>query len=623
MADKSIPGCSNNVLDVNLSDLTFSIIKIDPADRQRYLGAKGLALKLLYDRMQPGIDPLSPDNILALMMGPYLGTGAPCSGRFAAVTKSPLTGIFTSSSCGGPFGMSLKTAGYDGLLVRGKASEPIIIRIDDQGVRFESAGELWGKTTSDAQAELNLPKKAAELVIGPAGEHCVWFANVRSGNRYIGRGGVGAVMGSKRVKAIVAQGGVYKIEPADGETFQKIKRRAVNEINRNDFTSNEYRKYGTLANVKFCNENGIMPVQNFQAGSDPRAQYISGEAYAETYKTLPKTCHPCSILCGHKGKRTDGSELKIPEYESAILLGPNLGVFDRERIVGWNDLCNDMGLDTISTGGTLGWAMEAGERGLLKTDVSFGQPNGISETITALAHRQGIGDDLANGSRWLSKKYGGEAFAMQVKGLELAAYDPRGSWGQGLSYAVANRGGCHLSATSFAIEVFVPYLNRHSTQAKARVVQFFENLYDAVNSLQTCQFTGYAHVTETPIPKYTPLPIMQFAMRLMPALALQFIDIGIYSQYFKAITGIKMTPRQFMRAGARIHNLERYMNTREGISRVDDTLPGRILNEGRSDDPSKRTVPLDKMLDQYYAIRGWDKNGIPTARTLDRLGIKV
>jgi len=620
---QEIIGPSNRVLDVNLSDRTHRIVSITDADLRWFIGGKGLALKLFSERVAPGIDPLSPENLLIFMMGVMLGTGAPCSGRFAAVTKSPLTGIMLASSCGGPFGMALKTAGYDGLIIGGRAAAPVWLRIDAQAIAFEDAADLWGCDTWETQARILVGKKAGALAIGPAGEHRVLFANVASGHRFLGRGGMGAVMGSKNLKAVAAFGGQYQIRPRDAAGFERIKARAGAQVDANAFTGHAYRQFGTSANVNLCNRGGILPVLNFREGRHDRADEVSGETMQRKYNTRPSTCLPCKILCGHKGTYGDGAVHQIPEYETVSLLGPNLGIFDTDRITEWNDLCGRLALDTISTGATLAWAMEAGEKGLRAPDLTFGLPEGVAATMHAIAHRQPPGDDLADGTRRLAARFGGADFAIQIKGLDMAGYDPRGAWGQGLAYAVANRGACHLSATTFALEVFLGFLNPFTTRAKAHFVMFFENLFAAVNSLNVCQFTAFAYVLEEPIVKYTPKWLLRLNMQYLPRLAQRLIFIPSLTGMFNSVTGLGLSQTQFLEAGARVHTLERLLNTREGISRKDDTLPPRFLREGRGCDPRRRTVPLEAMLDDYYRQRGYDNRGVPTPQTLKRLGLAI
>lgn len=619
----TIIGTSNRVMEVNLTDRSSGMFQITEQDRRMYLGGKGLGLKFFAERVRTGIDPLAPENLLVFMTGVMMGTGAPCSGRFAAITKSPLTGIMLSSSCGGPFGMALKTAGYDGLIIRGKSEHPILFRIDANGVRFEDAVALWGLDTLETGKRLDPGKHDGALIIGPAGENQVLYANIASGHRFLGRGGMGAVMGSKNLKAVVVHGGAFQIIPVDPAAFDKVKKKATRQINANHFTGTAYRHYGTGSHVNLSNRGGILPVNNFRDGRHEMASAVSGEEMQKRYNTRHSTCRPCSILCGHKGTTPDGSIHQIPEYETISLLGTNLGIFDTDRIIEWNDLCGRLGIDTITTGATLALTMEAGEKGLLTTSLKFGSPHHISDTIRSIAYCQGQGNELADGTRRLSEKYGGKDFAIHVKGLEFPGYDPRGSWGQGLSYAVANRGACHLSAVMFSVEVYMGFLNPHTSRAKAGFVRFFESLFAAINSLHACQFTSYAHVLEEPVIKYMPRPILRFTMQYLTGLATRLIFFPVLTEMYSSVTGIRLSQSDFMKAGDRIHTLERLMNTREGLSRKDDTLPARFLSEGRACDASKRTVPLDTMLDDYYRVRGFDSNGIPKPETLRKLGIRI
>ncbi|MEJ2283040.1 MAG: aldehyde ferredoxin oxidoreductase family protein [Desulfobacterales bacterium] len=591
---KKIVGTSNRVLEVDLSSAQVREFQVTDHERQLYLGAKGLGLKLLFERMQPGINPLGENNYLAFMMGVLMGTGAPCSGRFAAATKSPLTGIMLTSSCGGPFGMAYKTAGYDGLLITGKSDKPIYLEIDASGVKFQDAAHLWGLDTMETQKALAGDRKSGVLAIGPAGENRVRYANIASGHRFLGRGGMGAVMGAKNLKAIVAHGGTYRILPSQAEKFKAVCKKATRYIQNNKYTGDLYRNYGTNANTRPCNEAGLIPINNFRRGSDARAEDVSGQTMQAKYNTSFDTCKPCNILCGHKGTYPDGSEQHIPEYESVHLLGPNLGIFDTDQITAFNDICGRMGLDTISAG-----------------------------ALSSIAHRRDQGDEFAHGTRWLSQKYGGQEFAINVKGLEMAAYDPRGSWGQGLAYAVANRGACHLSAYFIALEIYFKYLNPYKTHAKAEFTRLFEDAFCGINSLQTCEFTAYAYTGESPLTRYSPNPVLAVMMQYLPKVTTKLVDFSIYADLFEAVSGIPMSTAGFLAAGERIHVLERHMNCREGISRKDDTLPDRFLKEHREEDLHKRTVPLGKMLDKYYKLRGYDTNGIPTVDTLKRLGIEI
>lgn len=618
---EKIDGCTNRLLEVDLTTESITITTISNEMRRLYLGAKGLGLKLLYDRMTPGTDPLGPDNYLAFMPGVLLGTGAPCSGRFAALTKSPLTNIMVSSSCGGPFGMAFKTAGWDGLIITGKAKSPVYLDITDKGVEFKPAEDLWGKEIPQVQTVLDI-KKSKSIVIGPAGENLVRFANLASGHRFLGRGGIGAVMGSKNLKAIVSTGGAFRIKPRDPVKFKKLVKTSTRYINQNPLSTVNYRNFGTASNVKPCNKAGLLPVNNFKDGSHENAPRVYGETMAADHETSHHTCKPCTIQCGHKGQ-FGGETLSAPEYETIGLLGTSLGIFDLERIAQWNQLCGRLGLDTISAGGTLAWVMEATEKGLVKTNLAFGCPDGVEKALEDMAHARDFGKEMARGSRYLAEKYRGQEFAIHIKGLEMAAYDPRGSFGQGLSYAVANRGGCHLSAYLVAQEIYLDLLKPDSAFGKARWVKFFEDLTCCINSLQTCQFTMFAFLLEPPLSKFTPKPLLAALMQYLPVLAIQLIDVSLYQGLWNAVTGIELSKKEFLRAGERIHVLERLMNTREGIDASDDVLPLRLLISGRESDPENRVVPLGKMKSAYYRHRGYDENGIPLDSLLEKLGIRA
>lgn len=622
---QEIVGTSNRVLEVDLTTCSFKIFHITDEDRRMYMGGKGIGLKLLYDRLVPGVDPLGPDNIFVFATGVFMGTGAPCSGRFEAVAKSPLTGVMASSSCGGPFGMALKTSGWDAMVISGKADFPVFLKVNSDGVEFVPADDLWGTGTEDAEKAL-LKYGTGAVVIGPAGENQVRFANIRSGHRFLGRGGLGAVLGSKNLKGVVAQGKEYKIVAADKKRFFKASRLLLKYIQRNAVTAGSFRDYGTNANLNTGNTAGILPVRNFTGGSHGAARHLSGEAMAQRFDTKHDTCKPCAILCGHRGT-IKGEKRHIPEYETMTLLGSNLEIFDPELVSDFNELCSYYGMDTISTGGTLAWAMEAGEKGLLKTDLKFGSAEGIAEMIADIALCRGLGSDLALGSAAASRKYGGQDFAIQVKGMELPGYDPRGSVGQGLSYATANRGGCHLSSYMVGLEVMLGMADPGAVRWKPYMVKFMEDVFCAINCLHICLFTSFAVFLEPPLIRFSPNFVIKLLNQNFSRLALNLMDVSLYPELWHAVVGSRYVPylgmREFYKAGERVHVLERYMNTREGISKKDDTLPLRLLSEGRTCDAAQNTVPLEAMLKKYYRLRGYDENGVPKRQTLEGLGIEV
>ncbi len=624
---RDIVGEPRRFLEVDLGRRSGSIFIPSDRDFADYLGGKGLALKLIADRFSEragrdwrAIDPLGPDNILAFATGVFIGTGAPCSARFAGASKSPLTGIMTTCSCGGPFGMALRTAGFDGLLVSGRAERPTVLRIDERGATFEDADDLWGMETGAAQARLASDPADGALVIGPAGENGVLYANIRSGNRYLGRGGMGAVMGAKNLKAVVARGKSCRVVPADQERFARLNKKAKEHIVRNSFVR-EYKAYGTNYNVNFGVDAGFAPVRNFRDRTDERCRNLSGQAMAERYATKHSVCVPCSVLCGHKGVYPDGRERHIPEYETIGLWGGNIMNFDPDPVGDWNDRMNELGMDTISAGGTVAWAMEASEKGIRPSELAFGKIDNIARTIDDIAFLRGEGAELALGSKRLAERHGGLEFAAQVKGMEMAAYDPRAAWGQGLNYAVANRGGCHLSAYPIALESMFKFIPPYTTRSKAEWVDFMEDFYAAVNSAQTCQFSSFGYLLEPFVAKYTPKPFLKLAMTFMPRVAQALLDWSVLSGLVSAITGRRVTPGDFKRIGRRVHVLERCMNMRMGAESHDDTLPARFLDEADTAHRVRSVVPVAKLVRKYYRAKKYDRHGRPTPALLRSLGI--
>jgi len=607
---------NNRVLSVDLTTGETNDIVISRKERLHYLGGKGLAVKLLYDHIRPGIDPLSEDNILVFMTGPTAGTASPAGNRFAVVGKSPLTGIFGSSLAGGKFGRSLKQAGYDGALIRGAASSPVTLHIEDGVVSLRDAGRYWGMDTYEFQEE----RKADGdwVVIGPAGENRVRYAVIASDRRVAGRCGLGAVMGAKNLKGIAARGD-RKFAPQDPTLFEKALKIARKKVHSHDNTGNRLRKLGTPQNVRVYGETAIMPVRNYSRVRFEDMESLTAEVIAKEHFTKNHGCPGCPIQCGRMGD-FNGKNLVSPEYETIAMMGSNLMIGDITRIAEWNDALNRLGLDSISTGSTIGFAMELTERGLLDAGLSFGDARNIAPLLEDIAHRRGLGDELAEGVRRLSEKYGGSEFAIHVKGLELAAYDPRGCSGQGLGYATANSGATHLSGSTHAIEV-ESYLSPHGTRGKAHFVRFMQDVTDAVNSSIFCIQTEYPFLEENPAYKYTPMPVLSFIMRNFPAVAVATSDLSDYAGLMSGLLGERIGQKDFYRAGERTFTLDRFMNTREGIDRRHDTLPQRILSEART--PGEHPVELDEMLAQYYRLRGWDEDGRPTPGLLSRLDIEV
>lgn len=616
-----IKAFNNKVLDIDLTTQNINTLEISPVDRRKYIGGKGLALKLLFDHIKPKIDPLSSDNILVMMSGPTAGTPSPAGGRFVVMCKSPLTGIFGASYVGGKFGISLKKSGYDGIMIRGKSEKPVTISIDNGDVAINDASDSWGMDTFDFQESRK--DEGDWVVIGPAGENLVRFAVIASDKRVAGRCGMGAVMGSKNLKGIVAKGN-RKVVVVDPARFQKALTIARKKVRAHDNSGRRLRELGTAQNVRAYGSAAIMPVRNFTKSRFEKWEDLSAEKIRDHHKIKNHGCPGCPMQCGRIGK-FNNKELVSPEYETLALMGSNLMLGDLNEIAQWNDKLNRLGLDSISTGGAIGFAMELTEKGMLESDLKFGESHNIGKTIEDIAYRRGFGNDLAEGVKRLSEKYGGEDFANHVKGLEMAGYDPRGCTGQGLGYATANCGATHLSGATHAVETDPlgggekSYLSPHGTKAKAHFVVFLQNLMEMTNSAIFCLQTQFPFLEENPAYKYTPKPILRFVMRNLPAFAIATTDISDYSRLMSGLMGYKIGRKELYKVGERIFNLERTMNCREGISRKDDTLPRRMLTEVTEE--GWAPVELDKMLTQYYRLRKWDENGQPKAEILEKLDI--
>ena len=621
-------GYMGRSLDIDLSKGEVSELRISEEDQRLYLGGKGIGARLLYDHTRAGVDPFDPEMVIVFSTGPVTGTSAPQSNRFVVTTRSPLTGAIVTSTCGGNFATKLKKAGYDHVLVRGRAEAPVYIEITEEGARILDAGDLWGKGAVETQ-EL-LPAGFGKAVIGPAGENRVRYAAVVSEERVAGRGGCGAVMGAKNLKAVIANGKL-KVEIADPEGYKALQKEATKFLRGHPMTGGILPRLGTAGLVNTTSGRNILPVRNFQAGSDLRAMDISGEEIEARHLKKRVGCTSCPIICG-RGIEMDGKLTKGPEYETLGLMGSNLGAFDLGRIFEWNRLCDDLGLDTISAGGAIGFATELTERGLLESDLSFDSHDGISQLLDDIAHRRGLGDELADGVKRLSEKYGGGDFAMHVKGLELPAYDPRGCYGQGLEYATTNRGGCHVQGATMYLEATGPLsVDPLSTRAKPELVTLQQNLVAAVSSSVFCVFSTYALI---PALAFSLEPqgfgykaVTGALLRAGPLLRIMLrnkapVAVMFYEKFLTTIFGRKVTMGDFAEIGERVFNLERVYNLREGLTAADDTLPRRMLEEPTFSD-QKRGVPLGEMLPRYYKVRGWDERGVPKPATLTRLGIRT
>lgn len=587
-------GWSGKVLEI---DLTAGTVKTTPLDMEMaklFLGGRGLGARLLYDLVGAEVDPLSPENVLIIANGPLTATGYQTSNRFSVTTKSPLTGTALDANSGGFWGMQFKKTGYDVLILKGKSAKPVWIEIKGSDVSLHDAAALWGKRVLEVTKLLGQNNNRRNvLCIGPAGETLSRIAAIMNdGERAAARGGVGAVMGSKNLKAIVVEGS-EKAEVTDSDQFKFMLYETKKLLAANPVTSQALPEFGTSVMMNIVNTIGALPTRNFQQSQFEGAEEISGESLTEKYLVKNASCWACPIGCTRISK-TDKVEGEGPEFETSWSFGASCGVNDLAAIIEANHLCNDLGFDTISAGATIACAMELAEKGMLDSPLRFGRADLLASTLEDMASRRDLGADLAEGSLRLARKYGHPELSMSAKGLELPAYDPRGMQGQGLLFATSNRGGCHMRGNMLGLEVLgLPKLiDRFQVQGKSSFVALHQNSSAAVDSLVLCKFTG----------------------------------IGVAEEYFArvltAVTGIPYSTGDLIKAGERIWNLERLINLRYGLTSADDTLPPRLLTEAVAEGPSKGwVVQLEPMLKEYYRTRGWDENGVPKKKKLEELSL--
>lgn len=601
----------------------------------KYIGGKSLGSRLLFELLSPGVDPLSPDNIIIINTSPMSGTGAASTSRFNISFKNVLTGGIASSNCGGMFGVKLKAAGYDGIILKGEASCPSYIEIADGDVSIKSAEHLWGMDTEKVQEQFE--PHWGKLVIGPAGENGVRYASAVSGERVAGRCGAGAVLGVKKIKAIIAFG-TKKVDIYDKKKFDDYNKKYINLLRNHPVTGDTLPKYGSAGFLKNTDSSHSLPTKNFQMGQFEHAAKISGETMADTVLTRNSGCTSCPVRCERR-VMVHGKEVKGPEYETLGILGANILNGDLELINEINYLADIYGMDTISLGGTLAFAMELKEKNMADFGLNFGSKEGILEAIHDIAYGLGAAKELGLGTKLLAEKYGGEDFAIHSKGLELAAYEPRTSVGMGLGYATSNRGGCHLNGGYLAlVETILLSVDPQTPKGKAELTVLFQNLIEAISISGYCLFTAMA-VIPGPLVKLGPAnPVSKFVAKflisarsflgaiwkLIPGLLpFNFLYLLPYSKSIKLATGMPMTSGKFLQMGERGFNIERLFNLREGFTTEDDELCRRLTEVPQDPKRPDTIVPLDKMLPQYYKVRGWDENGVPTRKKLKQLGINL
>ena len=628
-------GYTGKTLDIDLTTGRIGTYEISDRDRERFIGGRFLTTKILLDELKAGIDPLSPDNILVVMTAPLTGTGAPSSGRFDISAKSPLTGAIGHSNSGGNFGMRLKRAGWDAMIIRGRAEHPVYIDIVNDSVKIVDAAGLWGMNTEEAQHAMG-DKWAGKLVIGPAGENLVKYAVIISQERCHGRSGMGAVMGSKNLKGVVVKG-TQKIELHDPEGFKQTIRKWFKLIKAHPACGDFAPRYGTSGFLKSLSDHHAMPTKNFSSGSWEHAEKLTGATLTETRLVKNAGCVSCPIRCA-RVVNIDGREVKGPEYEILCLMGSNMLIDDMDAVIRWNYELDLLGMDAISTPTVMGFAAELQEKGLWNSGVAFGRKDNISEIFRSIAYREGIGNDLAEGVRYLAEKYGGKDFAPQVKGMEMPAYEPRGAIGHALGYATANRGCCHLDGGYLIFfEATAPaILKPLHWRSKPGYVILDQNLLAAVSAGGSCLFTSWTMLPPilykvpnsrlaswimTQVLTYS-WPTVDMIVRTLPtAFEIHLPDLP-HPKAIQQATGMKMDYGSFSKMGARGYTLERLYNLREGFSAKDDTLPARFTDEEQIPGNRKTRVPLGKMMPKYYRLRGWDPDGIPTAGTLKKLDLE-
>lgn len=607
-------GYMGKLLTIDLSNRSVDVEGLSDDMARRFIGGSGLGAKVLHEQTSRVTDPLDPDNVLVFATGPVNGSSAFNSDRFDVVFKSPLTGIFAESNAGGYWGGKLKRSGYDAVIIRGKSEDPVYLYIDEEKVEFHGADELWGQDTFAATETLQKRHggccKAA--VIGPAGESLVSYANIISDGhhgRAVGRCGGGAVMGSKNLKAVVANG-------HQNPTFHDID--AIRALNKRLASTMKtgpvpLRDAGTSCGLDYCEEIGNHPIRNWYQGNwKEGVQKITGYAMVREKLVGRYGCGNCAIRCGRivkaEGGPYSGQEIAGPEYETLSLLGSNCLNDDLGSIIKANELCNRYGLDTISAGNVIGFVMEAHERGLITKreleglNADWGHGEAVIDFIHRIAKREGIGRLLGEGVRSIARTLGGIAaeFAVEVKGLEPPAHDPRALFTVALGFATANRGACHLAAFSHDFEengyiedIGLPRMtDRFATEGKAENVIRLQNLMSMFDSLTMCKFSLFGGITVNPL-----------------------------VEYVRSATGWDMSVEEFFNTGERIFNVKRIYNVKHGISRKDDTLPPRLLYH-RKGGGTDRIPPLNLMLSDYYRQRGWDEFGIPSPETVDRLDLR-
>lgn len=599
-------GWTGKLLRINLTDKTIKKEDLNLENARKYIGARGLGTKIFMNEVDPKVEPFSPENKLIFMTGPLTGTLASSAGRYEVVAKAPLTGTIGASNSGGHFGPELKYAGYDGIIFEGKSEKPVYLYINDDDVELRDASNVWGKDVFETTDILvnETEEDVRVACIGPGGEKLVLFATVMNDkNRAAGRSGLGAVMGSKNLKAVVVRG-TKSVEVAKPKEFLEACKDARKKLKEHPVTGEGLALYGTQILVNILNQTGALPTRNWKDGGIfEHAEDTSGEALTEKYLVRNKGCFGCNIGCGRLTKIPDGKFKSFgegPEYEAGWSYGADCGVKNLAAICKANFICNELGIDPITMGSTIACAMEMYDKGILTReelgrDLPFGDEDAIVDFTRMTGLREGFGDKMALGSYRMAEMYGHPELSMSVKKQEMPAYDGRGVQGMGLEYATSNRGGCHVRGYLTSPEVLgIPAkLDPLVTTDKAAWLKTFQDLTAVVDSAGICLFTTFA------------------------------IGLPEISQMLRTALGWECTDEEILQMGERIWNLEKLFNIEAGFTKEDDTLPERLLKEPLPSGPAKGKVnELDVMLKEYYEVRGWDQDSIPTEEKLKELSIK-
>jgi aldehyde:ferredoxin oxidoreductase len=603
--------CAGRFLCIDLTQKEITTLPVSGALRNRFIGGKGFGARLLADQVPPGTDPLSAQNRLMFMTGPLTGTAAPAM-RGCVVFKSPLTHLFSDSYFGGSFSHEIKYAGYDGIIISGRADTPVYLWIDDDLVEIRDASHLWGRDILETGRRIKSELKDETVktaVIGPAGENRVPFALIGCEfNRQAGRAGGGAVMGSKNLKAIALRG-TRLVKVHDPDRFARACRQALAELDASPDIQT-LKQGGTAASVEFASETGLLPRNNYQYGTDDKAAALGDQGQRRHLWLGTNACTGCPIGCAKIGAvrtgKYKGLVTDIVEYESAALMGSNLGISDIRAVAHLVKTCDLLGLDTMSCGSIIGFAMEACPKNLIPPpagmDLNFGNVAAAQYLIEAMAYRKdGLGALLSKGVKAAAREIGGRAIdlAMHTKGLETPAWGPRGVSGMGLAYMTADRGGCHQRGFTVPHELAGEWNGRKidplSPEGKADMVIALQNYAAGTDTLVKCDFGAFG------------------------------ISAATYADLLSAATGTAVSPDIFSQVGERIWNLTRRFNLDHGMDPADDTLPRRFVVEPLPDGPAKGHKISERdmavMRQAYYKARGWDPGGTPTPQTLERLEI--